>query len=291
MTDMQQGQAAPDQSGPPPRQDIIERIEGRIDVKAAGSVGVSFGRGGIIFTSMAEVMEMSKLMAVSKQAVPPHCRGEVGICFGIVMQAIEWNMSPFAVANKSYLVNDRIAYESQLIHAVIEARAPLKERLAYEITGEGEDRRCRVWGTFKGESSPRYFTSEPLKTFTKTTTKQGRNGPYTVGPKSPLWADQPEVQLFYHTSRNWCRIYCPGELMGIYAPDELEDSEDPAPPAIQSPQLLERLPGRIGGAGFGSAESAMPITIDAGVDPQVPIEAGEAVVTKRRTRKTKGEEA
>ena len=46
----------------------------------------------------------------------------------ICVQAIEWRMSPFAVANKSYVVNDRVAYESQLVHAVIEQESNYEPR-------------------------------------------------------------------------------------------------------------------------------------------------------------------
>jgi hypothetical protein len=55
-------------------------------------------------------------------------------------------MCPFGIAEKSYAVTNRgeekIAFESQLIHAVVEARAPLNGRLRYEVIGESQHRLC-----------------------------------------------------------------------------------------------------------------------------------------------------
>jgi hypothetical protein len=107
----------------------VAKIEEKIDRVAAGAMTISDEIGGIKFEHMSEVMEFAKLMSIAGSAVPAHCRGEPGVCLAICIQALEWRMSPFAVANKSYVVENRgdkrIAYESQLIHAVIEARAPL----------------------------------------------------------------------------------------------------------------------------------------------------------------------
>jgi hypothetical protein len=111
--------------------DLIER---RIDRGTTATTLVEFG--GLRVQNMLEVMEVSKLMAVSRQAVPAHLRDNPGMCLAVCLTALEWKMSPFAVANKTYVTNDRLNYESQLVHAVIEARAPLKERLKVRYENE-----------------------------------------------------------------------------------------------------------------------------------------------------------
>jgi hypothetical protein len=199
----------------------VAEIEKRVDRVIAGAVVVSNEIGGVKFASMVEVMEFAKLMAVSGAAVPAHLRANPGACLGIVVQALEWRMSPFAVANKSYIANDRTAYESQLIHAIVEARAPLRGRLRYKIVGEGDERRCEVSGLFRGETEPHVYLSETLA---KLRDARGRNDRGTV-KGSPLWEAQPEVQLFYSASRTWARMYCPDVILGIYAVDELPDNE------------------------------------------------------------------
>lgn len=209
----------------------IEKIEGRIDKVVAGAVPVDMKMGGIQITSMIEVFELAKLMAVSGTAVPKHLRGNPGACLAIAIQSLEWHMSPFAVANKSYEVNDRIAYESQLIHAVVEARAPLQKRLRKTYSGEGLKRKCKVIGHFKGETEAVEYDSPE---FDKITPKN-----------SPLWRSDPDQQLWYYSVRAWARANCPDVLMGIYGEDELEgivaDRARDITPSTEKPSIGARL--------------------------------------------------
>jgi hypothetical protein len=152
-------------------------------------------------------MEFAKLMAVSDKAVPTHLRANAGACLRIVFQAIEWQMSPWAVADSSFEVNDRIAYDSQLIHAIIEARAPLRQRLDCSYDGEGPERTCTVIGEFTDGSRREYTTPTVAKIRVK---------------NSPLWRDDPDQQLFYAASRSWARKWCPDVLKGLYTKEELE---------------------------------------------------------------------
>jgi len=192
-----------------------ELIESKIDKGAVSKMVI--GDGGLQIQNMAELMEFAKTMAIAGQAVPPHCRNQVGLCLAVCLQALEWRMSPFAVANKSYAVNDRIAYESQLIHAVIEQRAPIQGRLRHEFFGEGDKRQCRVWAVDKNEAEPLSYTSPVISAIT---------------PKnSPLWKSKPDLQLYYNTSRDWARVYYPDVIMGVYSDDEIErDGDRPSSP-------------------------------------------------------------
>jgi hypothetical protein len=157
-------------------------------------------------SSMGEAMEFAKLMSVT-MSVPPHLRSKPGDCLMVLMQSVRWGMEPFAVALKSYFVNDRIAYEAQLVNAVVNVRAPLEGRLKVEWSGEGESLKCTVTGTIKGDPEPHEVEQE-IKTITT------RN--------SPLWKQAPRQQLAYYTTRLWARLYTPEVLLGVYTPDELE---------------------------------------------------------------------
>jgi hypothetical protein len=118
-------------------------------------------------------------------------------------------LSPYAVANKSYAVNDRLAFESQLIQAVILQRAPIKGRLRVHYRGEGAARVCHVSAELKDGELVDY-TSPPFGDIT---------------PKnSPLWKSDPDQQHYYYSARALCRRHFPDVLLGIYARDELEDS-------------------------------------------------------------------
>lgn len=190
-----------------------------IDLAHAAALAVKHGRGAGIET-LQDAMAVAKVLALSAQAVPPHCRGNPGICLGIVLAAAELNLSPTALANKTYVVNDRLAYESQAIHAIVERRAPLSRRLRCRYLGEGDTRQCEVTGWLVGEEEPFVYTSPRLRDIT---------------PKnSPLWKTKPDLQLWYNATRDWARMYVPDVILGMYTADELDGP--PAAPAIRPPR-------------------------------------------------------
>lgn len=213
--------ATPTQQRQPVLASRAERIDGSIDKRVATQTQVSLG--GMNFQNMGELMEFAKLMSLSQVSVPKHLRDNPGACLAVCIQAMEWRMSPYAVANKTYVVNDRLSFESQLVHAVIEQRAPITGRLRNKFIGEGDRRQCIVWATAKGESEPLEYTSSEF----------GK-----IQPKnSPLWKTKPDLQLFYNASRDWARMYFPDVIMGVYAEDEL----DQAPQVTASVSLNEKL--------------------------------------------------
>ncbi len=216
---------APPTEAPVTRRDLATRGMDALDPNKAGLTKVNGAAGGVAFASALEVMDFAKLMAVAGTAVPKHLRNNPGACLRIVFQAVEWRMSPWGVADKSYEVNDRIAYESQLLHAVIEARAPLQHRLDCRYEGEGPTRTCTVIGTFIGGEVREYTTPEFQKIKVK---------------NSPLWTADPDQQLFYYASRSWARKWCPDVLLGIYTRDELDENaalgreEEPRLPGLHA---------------------------------------------------------
>lgn len=230
-------------------QEVVTRSElsrlglDALNKETAGAVMVSRSAGGVSFASAMEVMEFAKLMAVADKAVPKHLRANPGACLRIVFQAVEWQMSPWAVADKSYEVNDRIAYESQLIHAVIEARAPLRERLNCEYAGEGIERACIVTGNFRDGSTRSYQTPKFKDIRIK---------------NSPLWKDDPDQQLFYYASRAWARKWCPDVLMGIYTREEAAEMQpiEEAEAGLKA-RLVDADPSREEGHKDGHADSEL----------------------------------
>ncbi|MFV1626825.1 Rmf/CrpP family protein [Phaeobacter sp. JH20_02] len=186
---------------------IEERIEGSFDKSAMALTEVSSSVGGLTFKDMGQVMEFSKLMSVSRQAVPKHLRGQPGACMAVSLQALNWRMDPFAVANKSYSVNDRIVYEAQLIQAVIEQRAPIKGRLKGDFIGEGAKRQCRLWCLSEEDGERIEYTSPEIGSIT---TKN-----------SPLWKSDPDQQLWYYSARAMCRRHFPDVLLGVYEKEEI----------------------------------------------------------------------
>jgi hypothetical protein len=192
--------------------DTERRIAERIDPAAATDVTVSAAAGGLAFNNMGQMMEFARYMAIAKGGIRKHLRGDVGACLAICTQAVEWGMSPYAVANKSYFVNDQIAFESQLVQAVILKRAPIKGRIKFEFTGTGAARVCRAWARLAEDPEEIVeYVSPPFASIT---------------PKnSPLWKSDPDQQHAYYAGRALCRRHFPDVLLGVYADDEIE----PAP--------------------------------------------------------------
>ncbi len=183
---------------------IEQKIEAKINTDVSGQIAIS--DQGISFSNAGEVMEFAKMMAVSQSAVPKHLRGNPGACLGIIDDAIRFGMSPYGLARKSFFVNDNLGYEAQVLSAIINSRAPIKDRPDIEFIGEGVEKICRV-------------TVELLsgKVRTVDSPKLG-----SIHPKnSPLWKTDEDQQLSYHTLRRMCRRHFPEVLLGVYDIEEL----------------------------------------------------------------------
>jgi hypothetical protein len=177
------------------------------------SVSVSdTGRGTKIAPKdLNEVVKFAEVMCRADIALPKHLRGNAGACMAVAMQALEWELSPFAVASKSYAVNGAIAYEAQLIAAVVNTRSGIKGRLRYRFEGEGNSLTCTVTGVLDGEECS--YTSPTIGSIT---TKN-----------SPLWKSDPQQQLGYFSARSWARRHCPEVILGVYDRDEAEEFRGP----------------------------------------------------------------
>lgn len=203
---------------------VAERNPSALNLPVATAIGgtdITAGQGRAAFlpTSMGEAMEIAKLMA-GGNFVPKHLRGMPGDCLAVVMQAARWGMDPFAVGNKTYFVNDRMAYEAQLVNAVVNSANVLNGRLKVEWFGEGNNLECEVTGYIKGDPDPK---TRRVKINTITT----RN--------SPLWKSDPQQQIAYFATRAWARLHAPEVLLGVYTPDEIESI---APAASDAPKRL-----------------------------------------------------
>ena len=181
-----------------------------INRETTQSLAISTGSGPLAFSSMDQVMEFAKLMALGKVAVPAFLRANPGACLAVTVQALEWGMSPFSVANKAYSVNDRLAYESQMLNAVILKRAPIKGRFSVTYTGDGVTRKCTVSATLNDDEGTVVSYTSPA--IGQITTKN-----------SPLWKSDPDQQLFYFASRSMCRRHFPDVLLGVYAVEEMSE--------------------------------------------------------------------
>lgn len=187
---------------------------------------------------MASIDKMASMMASGKTTVPQHLRGNQADCFAICLQAIQWGMNPFPVAQKTHLVNGTLGYEAQLVNAVVVNSGAIKGRFDYEFFGPWE----RVIGKFKvirkeKEGKPVEYrvpdwtfadeTGCGVKVIAHLASGQTRDVTLLLQQartrNSTLWADDPKQQLAYLGVKRWARLYTPDVILGVYSVDELEE--------------------------------------------------------------------
>ncbi|WP_227641424.1 RecT family recombinase, partial [Klebsiella pneumoniae] len=191
------------------------------------------GTAAAIFSpeGMDRLVRFATLMADSKATVPAHLAGKPADCLAVTMQAAQWGMNPFAVAQKTHVVNGTLGYEAQLVNAVVSSSNLLATRLNYKWDGDwskvsgktdkSPSLTVTVWATLKGESEPRTLTISMAQAGVR---------------NSPLWEQNPRQQLAYLCVKRWARLHAPDVLLGVYTPDELQEAaprveRDITPPA------------------------------------------------------------
>ena len=228
-----------------------EKIEARIDRAVTADITLDGEQAGIAIKRLIDAMEVAKVMALSKQAIPAFMRNEPGLCYAAVVRAVRWMVDPYFVAEQMYIVQNRgeekIAFQAQLVVAIINAHAPVQGRIRIKYEGEGDTRVGIAYAIPKGETEPVEYRTPTLGSLKAARGKNDRG--QLKG--SPLYETDPDQQLFYYAARGLCRRYFPEVLAGVYDPDELEQARDVTPVAPAKPALADRLKNRAaGGRGF-----------------------------------------
>lgn len=182
------------------------------DIAITSQPGATVGTAAAIFSpeGMNQLVRFATLMADSKATVPAHLAGKPADCLAVTMQAAQWGMNPFAVAQKTHIVNGTLGYEAQLVNAVVQNSGAIKGRFHYEYRGEGASLECRVGAVIRGEQD---ITWNEWLCISSITTKN-----------SPLWKTNPKQQFGYLQVKNWSRAHTPGAILGVYTPDELQET-------------------------------------------------------------------
>ena len=172
--------------------------------------------------TLDKMLRVAEQMATGRCTVPKHLQGSVGDCLAIVTQAMQWDMNPFAVAQKTHVVNGTLGYEAQLVHAVLMKSGAIRSSFHYEYREEGHEVSCRVGAVLRGEKDitwGEWLSSASVQT-----------------KNSPLWKTNKPQQMGYLQVKNWGRKYAPGAILGVYTVDELENNSDDYTPPAQTPR-------------------------------------------------------
>lgn len=188
--------------------------------------------GGVVMPgNLGDMIEFARMMAKADIAIPKHLRGNAGACLAVAMRARSWMMDPFAIATKTYAVNDILAYEAQLIVAVINKFAPIVGRLVPRYEGEGPTLKCFIEPKTRDDGQVLPYESPEVK---------------DIGVKnSPLWKNDVRQQLFYSSARAWARRYYPELLLGVYDVEEARSMKDVTPKPVQNSLIDEDEPAQV----------------------------------------------
>ncbi|MCU6683330.1 recombinase RecT [Leclercia sp. H6W5] len=191
------------------------------EISITAQHGATIGTAAAIFSpeGMDRLVRFATLMADSKATVPAHLAGKPADCLAVTMQAAQWGMNPFAVAQKTHVVNGTLGYEAQLVNAVVSSSNLLATRLNYRWDGDwskvngktdkSPNLTVTVSAVLKGEAEPRELTISMAQAGVR---------------NSPLWEQDPRQQLAYLCVKRWARLHAPDVLLGVYTPDELQET-------------------------------------------------------------------
>ena len=176
--------------------------------------------------SLFNQMQRAARLMASSRLVPKHLQGSTeqafADCFLVCQQAYQWNLNPFAVAQSTYVLSGKLGYEGKLIAGVLNSSPRLERKLNYEYFGDSgtPKRGIRVFGTLKGEETPREVTGTVAAWQTS----------------NDQWRKNTDQMLAYRGAREWARRHMPEVILGINSEDELEAI---VATATQAPTVVE----------------------------------------------------
>lgn len=140
--------------------------------------------------------------------VPNDPERSVANCFRVAGNAVRWELDPFSVADQTYSVGGKLAYQGQLVIAIIHRHAGLDGKLGFTFTGKvGTDElTVTVSGKFKGAAEPSTLTLSVGQAKTD----------------NQMWKKDPEQKLCYSGATRWARRYCPEVVLGVMTFEDLE---------------------------------------------------------------------
>jgi hypothetical protein len=174
----------------------------------SGGMTTSARMNALVPTSMSEAMNLADIMAKAN-LLPDHLRGKPGDCLLVIMQAQRWGMDPVSVAQCTSVVRGKLCYEGKLVAAALYATGSVEGRIKYTYSGAGRNRKVVVSAVPRGEN--------------EAVSVEGTVDQWATDNKN--WTANPDDMLAYRGARQWARRHAPEALLGVYTPDELDDTE------------------------------------------------------------------
>lgn len=167
-------------------------------------------------------------------------------CLLIVNQAANWDQDPFAVAQKTYVIDGKLGYEGQLIAAVINTRSDIKGRLKHRFNSkQGDELAVVVYGStgdIPADAAPLLvkLADEGDRSAMSDLEAMGvlavRLDVKQAKTKNDIWNKDPEQKLIYSGVIRWARRFRPEVIQGVSSREELEEINDiPAAKGLELP--------------------------------------------------------
>lgn len=206
------------------------------------------------------VMTLAALMASGSATIPKHLQKNQADCAAIVLQAMQWGMNPFAVAQKTHITQGgTLGYEAQLVNAVIMQNGPLEVHPKYEFIGDWDRILGRVKEMPANEGRGKWYAKDwqpadendlGVICHYKIKGEDWRQLKLMLKqcwPRfSTQWATDPQQQICYAAIKKVARRDFPAPILGVYTRDELESAEpgeiDITPRQPEAPAAPVELP-------------------------------------------------
>jgi RecT family len=218
---------------------------------------------GVSYQNFLMVADRARAMAKGRASVPAFLKGNEPDCIAVVELAIGLGFQPVQVARLCYEVNGVMAFQSQLLHAVLNKSGILTGRIDFEYEGEGDERTCTCVGTFRTSGKPSKYTTPPLA---------------KISPKnSPLWKTDPDQQMSYLSLSRWVRRHCPEVFLGTYTREEMLDAEpqhfgpDNAKDVTAAAAALHQRMAEAAAVNGGEPQGFHPDAVDRGLQDAPPM--------------------
>jgi hypothetical protein len=193
----------------------------------------------LLFMTKAEIMAKSHIL-------PPLFQGDVYACYSLQRIAFQWQTDPTLLAPGIYkaTANAPLSLDGKTVKSVIDRFAPVKDHfIADEYFGDWD----KILGKFETRQSKKLDDYGNPKTYKvpawRPEDEQGLgirltatlNNGHTVTYElkltqcltrnSTLWAEDPQLQIYYRAIARFSRKYFPYILNGMYIKEEIMDAD------------------------------------------------------------------
>lgn len=174
-------------------------------------------------------LDMAKALADST-IVPKDYRGRQANCLIALEMAARLAVPVLQVMQNMYLVHGRPAWSAQFLIACVNSSGRFSP-LQYTLAGQGDERTCvahavRLQGRERVEGPPVSIAMAK---------REGWFRVSKTGESASKWHTMPELMLRYRAAAFFARVYCPDIVMGMYAPDEVQNTATVEPASRPAP--------------------------------------------------------